>query len=90
MNGRNSWVFAESWNVAIRNKSTGDILDNTKIPFKVIKNNFRYWAADPFILEKDGKAYIFAELYDYVLRRGVLGYCSIEGDKASKWKPIIR
>lgn len=82
--------FAESWNVAFRKAETGEILNNTKTTFKVIKNNFRYWAADPFILEKDGKAYIFAELYDYVLRRGILGYCAIEGDKASKWKPVIK
>lgn len=87
---QNAPIFAESWNVAIRNKCTGEILTDTKTPFKIIKNNFRYWAADPFILEKDGKVYVFAELYDYVLRRGVLGYCSIEGNKASKWKPIIR
>lgn len=82
-------IFAESWNVAYRKKIKGCIIENTNEPFIVIKNSFRYWAADPFVFEFNGRVYIFAELYDYVLRRGVLGYCTVENGKTSKWKPII-
>lgn len=87
---RNTPLFAESWNVAFRKKPVGEILRDTQTPFCVIRNGFRYWVADPFVVEWDGKTYIFAELYDYVLRRGVLGYCEVTGDKAGKWKPIIK
>lgn len=81
--------YSESWNVAFRNNSTGDIFQNKSDPFIIIKNSFRYWAADPFIIEIEDKVFIFAELFDYVLRRGILGYCTISNNKASKWKPII-
>lgn len=87
---RNTPIYAESWNVAFRRKPAGEILNDTQTPFTVIKNNFRYWAADPFIVEREGQTYIFAELYDYILRRGVLGYCTIADGKAGKWVPIIR
>lgn len=84
----NSKLFAESWNVAWRKKAQGTILTDKETPFTVIKNSFRYWAADPFIFEHDGKAYIFAELYDYVKCRGCLGYCELN-EKRVSWKPVI-
>lgn len=82
-------LYAESWNVAYRSKIEGDILDSNSGEFTVIKNNFRYWAADPFVFEYEGETYIFAELYDYIKRRGVLGYSKFEKNKFSRWKPII-
>lgn len=84
----NSKLFAESWNVAWWKKVQGTILTDKETPFTVIKNSFRYWAADPFIFEYDGKAYIFAELYDYVKCRGCLGYCELN-EKRVSWKPVI-
>lgn len=87
---KNTPLYAESWNVAFREKPTGAILEDTQTPFTVIPNHFRYWAADPFVVSRAGKTYIFAELYDYILRRGVLGYCELAGDRASKWKPVIQ
>ena len=42
------------------------------------------------MVSREGKTYVFAELYDYILRRGVLGYCVIQNGKAGKWKPVIR
>lgn len=86
---RETPFFAESWNVAFREKGTGEILHDIDTPFTVINNNFRYWAADPFVFEREGKVYIFAELYDYILRRGILGYCELTAGKAGKWKPVI-
>lgn len=87
---QNTPIYAESWNVAFRKKPAGAILEDTETPFTVIPNNFRYWAADPFVISLEGKTYIFVELYDYILRRGVLGYCEILDGKAGKWKPVIR
>ena len=87
---KNTQLFAESWNVAFREAPAGAILEDTQTPFTVIPNNFRYWAADPFVIRFAGKTCVFAELYDYILRRGVLGYCEITGGKAGKWKPVIR
>lgn len=82
-------LFAESWNVAWRDKGQGSILHDTSTTFKVIKNSIRYWAADPFVFEFQGKTFIFAELYDYILRRGVIGYYCLSDGKKAKWKPVI-
>lgn len=89
MDIRKTPLFAESWNVAWRKGNPGKILDDLETPFNIIENSFRYWAADPFVYERDGCVYIFAELYDYVLRRGVLGYCQLDSPKSAKWIPII-
>lgn len=82
-------IFAESWNVAFRKKPCGSLLEDSQTPFHIIPNSFRYWAADPFILEDSGNVYIFAELYDYIRRRGILGCCTIVNDRPTKWRPII-
>lgn len=83
-------LYAESWNVAIRKTNIGLLLEDRQTPFKIIKNDIRYWAADPFVVEHNGKVFIFAELYDYILCRGVVGYCTMVEGKLSKWKPIIK
>lgn len=82
-------LFAESWTVAWRKKSAGSILSDNATPFIVIKNNIRYWAADPFLLSFQNRIFVFAELYDYCRCRGIIGYCEIIDNKPTKWKPAI-
>ena len=84
-----SSLFAESWNVAYRKKQEGLLINDTQIAFKVIKNSYRYWAADPFIFSHNDKIYIFAELYDYVHRKGIIGYIEFLNGSFNKWHPII-
>lgn len=86
---KKSRFFAESWSVAFRETSIGQILEDKKQEFTVIKNNLRFWAADPFIFEYNHEIYIFAELYDYIKNRGTLGYCKIKNGKATRWKQVI-
>lgn len=81
-------LFAESWCVAFRQRSNADYLADLTSPFTVIENSTRYWAADPFLFEDGGTVYVFAELYDYVRRRGVIGYY-ILNQKGSRWTPVI-
>lgn len=82
--------YAESWNVAFRRKPQGAVLTDRQTPFAVIPNPMRYWAADPMIFSHEGKTYLFAELYDYILYRGVIGVCEYRDSKFTPWKPIIR
>lgn len=38
-----------------------------------------------------GKTYIFAELYDYLRRKGCIGYCELLPDGSqSKWKAVLK
>ena len=77
----------ERWTVAYRRRTNGDtLLNNTSAPFSIIRNSWRYWAADPHLIEVDEETYVFAEVYDRILRRGLIGYSIISNDVASKWK----
>ena len=82
-------LYAESWNVAFRKTKPANILENKKTPFEIIKNSWRFWAADPFLFEYNSETYVFAELYDYIACKGTLGYCKLEKSKKPKWKKII-
>ena len=80
----------EFWTIAYRPRSAATLPENTAAPFRVIPNTWRYWAADPHLFEEDGKTWVFAELYDRVLRRGVIGCCYITDSGASKWKVALK
>ena len=82
-------LYAESWNVAWRQAVPGTILTDKHTSFTIIGNPLRYWAADPFVVEKDGKIYIFAELYDYIRCRGILGVCELIPGRKCRWEPIL-
>ena len=86
MNIHKSKIFSSGWNVAYRPK-TG-ILNDRNTPFEVLKNTYRSWAADPFLIEHNGEVYIFVELYDYIDGRGSIGYHRV-GDKNGRWVPVI-
>lgn len=91
MSLRNTPLYAESWNVAFRKKPQGTILEDRASVFTVVPNHFRFWSADPFVFEHEGKVYIFAELYDYVLRRGVIGVPEYRGDnRFSQWRVVLK
>lgn len=87
---KNSALYSDSWNVAFRQKPAGTILEDTESTFTIIGNPVWGWAADPFLVEHEGQLYVFAELYSYADRKGWLGYCKIHGNKATKWKTILK
>lgn len=58
-------------------------------PFVLVKNTFRYWMADPFLVKDKGINYIFAEMYDKKNGRGVIGYCTLKGRRCSKFRVCL-
>ena len=54
----------EWWNIAYRCKD-----DKT---FRVIKNGYKGWYADPFLFEFMDETYLFAEYFSFSLQRGVI------------------
>lgn len=89
MNIKNSIFFAESWNVAFRKTAVGAIFSDKTTKFNVIPNPVKFWAADPMVFKHCGKLYIFAELYDYKLGRGTIGYTTFDGEHFQAWKQVI-
>lgn len=79
----NSVFRPESWCCAIRFNDNEDkcILNDKKTPFTVIRDNKRYWTADPFLIEKDGRYYLFFEAFDRLQKKGLLGYREVSKDK---------
>lgn len=90
MNNYLSYILEDGWNVAVRNLGTGEILQDRTTPFQVIPNTWRTWAADPFIIEESGIVYIFAEVFDYIERKGGIGYTFFSKGKWTKWKVILK
>lgn len=81
----------EEWIVAYRKREKETlIIDNTKDGFAVIKNTWRYWCADPYLFNYNGHHYVFAELYDRILRRGVIGCCEINDVGYMPWKVVLK
>lgn len=78
------------WCSAVRFNQDGgtSILNDTETEFTVIKDSYRYWTADPFLAEENGKYYLFFEAYDRLKRKGVLGYREITEHSSGKIKII--
>ena len=81
----------ERWSVAYRPR-TGPytLLQDQDTPFICIPNSWRYWAGDPHAVEVSGHTYVFAELYDRVMRKGVIGCCELTETGASPWRVVLK
>ena len=79
----------DGWNIAVRGACAGTILNDRKTPFQILPNTWRSWEADPFVFEHEGTTYIFAEVFDYLKRRGRIGYTCYQNGKWIRWKIVI-
>lgn len=75
------------WKVGIRARQEGVLLSNPA--FQIIKNPWYGWAADPFLFEKDGTTYIFAEVWNYFTQKGSIAYCTYKNGSITQWKKVI-
>lgn len=78
------------WCCAVRFNDSSDVslLDNNEKEFIVLKDSCRYWTADPFLAEQNGRYYLFFEAYDRLKRKGVLGCRELFEKGAGKIKII--
>lgn len=70
------------WSVAIRPHQQDEWFASP-MKFRVLKNTWRYWCADPFPFDHNGKTYIFMEVADKTTQKGMIGYRVIENGKIS-------
>lgn len=69
-------VLEEYWDIAYRRYTENDSVvdaDGNKLEFELLRATKRYWYADPFLFKKDGKTYLFVEMFDNITERGVIG-----------------
>jgi len=77
--GRLHDYFADGeWYIAIRKHLDVPIEEQKQFKVTLLKNTWRYWCADPFVFEEQGKIYIFMEVYDKIKQRGFIGYRIVE------------
>ena len=75
------------WTVAFRPHE--DHFDGP-MSFRVMKNTWRYWCADPFPFDYDGKTYVFMEVADKTTQKGMIGYRVIENGNVSPIRICIK
>lgn len=59
--------------------------------YTIIDNPSLAFVADPFLFKHNGQLYIFAEIYDYIEKKGKLGYTKFDTKSNSfgKWTIVI-
>lgn len=78
------------WCVAIREKRrTAFCFAEDKTPFIPIPNSFRYWAADPFVIDYKGRQLLFVELYDRLKRKGLIGFMDLSKGIQKSFKVVF-
>lgn len=75
----------DEWQIAFRRKTDKTLLDGNGDSFSLIPNTFRYWYADPFLFEYNGDTYLFAEMYDRIKKKGVIGWALLKGMRCTKF-----
>lgn len=78
------------WEIALRRTSERKLYEGNGDGFYVIKNSWRYWSADPFVFKYKGSNYLFAELFDRIEGKGVLGVAKIVNGRATHFKEFMR
>lgn len=81
-------LYREEWVVAVRAGGTALLGQEggTLQPFRTIPNSFRYWCADPFLFEDQGKTYLFFEMFDRFTAKGGIGYRILDNGKPGPLK----
>ena len=84
------YFYPEEWYVAIRKRKKNEtIIENKEDTFVLLNNNWRYWCADPFLVENNDETFVFFEAYDRLLRKGRIGYRKIKGKYIGPIKIVI-
>lgn len=87
---KNLSIERGTWQIAIRAGNYEPLYKGgTTEGFVLIPNTVRYWYADPFLFEYQGKTYLFAELFDRYKQKGVIGVATITGEKCGNFKVCI-
>ncbi|MBQ7043224.1 MAG: hypothetical protein IJN78_01315 [Clostridia bacterium] len=83
-NNRYAVAFRQRYGRALYEDNSSDA------PFILVKNTFRYWMADPFLVKHDGQNYLFAEMYDKKHSKGVIGYSKLNGNRCSRFRVCLK
>ena len=85
------YLFSEEWIIAFRKRQKGLLFQDKCLnqQFNILHNSWRYWAADPFLFEKNDKPYIFFEMFDRLKGKAGIGFREFDNGKWSPMQMII-
>ncbi len=83
--------FEEYWNIGYRkfNKDDTVVSAGRSCCFNLLKAGYRYWYADPFLFEKEGKIYLFVEMFDNKTEKGLIGVSEWNGEFFSEPRVVL-
>ena len=83
----------EYWTIAFKNREDGAEIyksdGNIKKRFHVYKPSLKFWLADPFFFEREGKVYLFYELFSNIKGRGVIAFSVLKNGIMSAPKVVL-
>lgn len=85
--------FEEYWNIAYRKYTEEDSVvcaGDKKVKFDLLKATERYWYADPFLFDKDGKTYLFVEMFDNKTEVGSIGVSEYVNGKFTEPQIVLK
>jgi hypothetical protein len=65
-------LIKQRYDICVFDKNNGE-------PILYKRSNYRYWYADPFLAEENGKAFCFVELMDNHVKHGEIARLSMDG-----------
>lgn len=69
----------EQWSILLQKRYENAFLPQRSKSCMLVPPADRFYA-DPFLLEKDGRTYLFFEDFSYASRKGVIGCCEVHED----------
>lgn len=83
-------ILGTEWGIAVRFRENDcDFSEFKTNRFSLIPNTWRYWLADPFIIEDQEENYVFFEAFDRLKNKGLIGYSKIINGRIGKINIII-
>ncbi|RKM61479.1 hypothetical protein D6855_06185 [Butyrivibrio sp. CB08] len=81
--------FDEVFTIAYRKRGKYILPKEGIAEFEQISTDKHYWYADPILFTKDGKSFLFMELFDKKAGRGKMAYCLLTEDGPTPIKVVI-
>ncbi len=73
----------ETWHVGLRRRGMRDIIDEGRVAaegFVWLRPDASRYYADPFLVTREGRTWLFVEDYSYAAAKGVISVCEVSPD----------
>ncbi|MEP6808641.1 MAG: hypothetical protein ABI992_00220 [Chthoniobacterales bacterium] len=78
---RLGWRRARTWHVGYRKIGSVCVADTGRLdgePFTILEDDGKRFYADPFVIERNGKYYLFVEEFPWSTKKGVIAVCEFD------------